>query len=278
MWIMPLWQSNNTFGMKVGDNLETDTHASIGGIAIGADYTWDQMFRLGLTLNIGGGYAEGSGDFAKTTNNMNFWGIGAYAGWAYNNFGLTADVNYTSTYNKIKQEIDSSFRMDDMKADVRSSAISAGLRGEYKFETSALDITPHVGVRFMYLTADEQKMKSGGQTVLKADSTHQNIWTFPIGVQFAKSFDMNNGWYVKPSLDLNVIPAAGDIEAKRDVRFTGVSGTLLTEAQSMDWVSYGGQAGLEFGNDNMKLGVNYNLQLGAHSTNHGVFGTLRYEF
>lgn len=89
---------------------------------------------------------------------------------------------------------------------------------------------------------------------------------------------MDNGWYVKPSLDLSITPAAGDVEARRDVRFTGVSGALTTEAQTMDWVSYGGQAGLEFGNDNVKLGVNYNLQLGAHSTNHGVFGTLRYEF
>ena len=278
LWIMPLWQSNNTFGMNVGDNLEADTYASIGGIAIGADYTWDQMFRLGLTFNIGGGYASGSGDFATTTNNMNFWGIGAYAGLAYNNFGLTADVNYTSSYNKIKQEIYSGLQMGDFKSDVQSSAISVGLRGEYQFETSALDITPHIGVRFMYLTTDDYDMKSGGKTVLKADSSHQSIWTFPIGVQFAKSFDMNNGWYVKPSLDLSIIPAAGDIEAKRDVRFTGVSGTLSPEAQTMDWVSYSGLAGLEFGNDNVKLGLNYNLQLGAHSTNHGLFGTFRYEF
>ena len=97
-------------------------------------------------------------------------------------------------------------------------------------------------------------------------------------MQFAKSFEMDNGWYVKPSLDVVVTPAAGDIENKRDVRFTGVSGSLTADAQIMDWMSYGGQAGLEFGNDNMKLGVNYNLQAGAHSTNHGVFGTFRYEF
>lgn len=279
MWIMPLRQSNSTFDMKAGDALTTDTRASIGGIAIGADYTWDRMFRLGLTFNIGGGYATGSGDFADTKNDMNFWGIGAYAGWAWNNFGLTADVNYTSTFNSISQELHPDFAMNDLKADVRAYAISAGLRGEYTFETAMLDITPHAGVRYTCLSTDDgYDVTSGGQTVLEADRTQQDIWTFPIGVQFAKSFVMDNGWYVKPSLDLSITPAAGDVEARRDVRFTGVSGALTTEAQTMDWVSYGGQAGLEFGNDNVKLGVNYNLQLGAHSTNHGVFGSLRYEF
>uniref|UniRef100_UPI0013ECEF08 hypothetical protein n=1 Tax=Desulfovibrio sp. ZJ369 TaxID=2709793 RepID=UPI0013ECEF08 len=90
--------------------------------------------------------------------------------------------------------------------------------------------------------------------------------------------ETGNGWHFKPSLDLAVIPAAGDIEARSDVRFTGVSGTAELESQTMDYISYMGQAGLEFGNDNVSFGVNYNLQTGVHSTSHGVFGTFRYEF
>ena len=277
MWIMPLWQSNNSFGVTSGE-FEMDSHASIGGIAIGADYTIEQAGRLGLTFNIGGGYAEGSGDLAKTTNNMNFWGVGAYAGWMCDNFGLTADVNYTSTHNNIKQEVDPSFHMQDMESEVMASAISAGLRAEYKFNTEALDIIPHVGVRYIHLTTYGYDVENAGQRVLEANTTRQNIWTFPIGVQFAKSFNLDNGWYVRPSLDLNVTPAAGDIDVKREVRFTGVTASASPETQTMDWITYGGQAGIEFGNDNLKLGVNYSLQAGAHTTNHGVFGTLRYEF
>ncbi len=277
MWVMPMWQSNKSFGMNAG-NFKVDTRARIGGVAIGADYTIEQAIRLGLTFNIGGGHATGSGDFAETTNNMDFWGIGAYAGWTWNNFGLTADVTYTSTSNDIKQEMHPDFRMGDLKSEVRASAISTGIRGEYKIATSALDITPHVGVRYMNLTTNGYDVKSNGLKIQTSESAHQNIWTFPVGVQFAKSFDMNNGWYVKPSLDLSIIPAAGDIEAPNDIRFTGISGATSMETQTMDRVSYGGQVGLEFGNDNMKLGMNYNLQMGAHSTNHGVFGTLRYEF
>ena len=276
MWIMPLYQSSNGFGMKAG-NFDMDFSGGLGGVAIGADYTFDNAIRAGITFNIGGGYAQGSGDLNETTNNMNFWGIGAYAGWAQNNFGVTADVNYTSTYNKLEQDLPASMQMGKLKSDVTAYAISAGLRGEYKIETSALDIIPHVGVRYMSLNTDEYDVKSGG-TLLKGDAINQNIWTFPIGVAFSKQIETGNGWHFKPSLDLAVIPAAGDIDARSDVRFTGTGTKAELDTQTMDYVSYMGQAGLEFGNDTTSMGVNYNIQLGAKSTAHGVFGTFRYEF
>ncbi|WP_206215319.1 autotransporter domain-containing protein [Desulfovibrio sp. ZJ200] len=276
LWIMPLYQSANGWGLE-GGNFNMDYSGGLGGVAIGADYTFENAIRAGITFNIGGGYATGSGDFNETTNDMSFWGIGAYAGWTKNNFGLTADVNYTSTYNKLEQDLPAAMQMDSLKSDVTAWAISAGLRGEYKFETSVLDITPHVGVRYTSLNTDEYDVKSGG-TVLSGDGISQSIWTFPVGVAFSRQIETGNGWHFKPSLDLAVIPAAGDIEARGDVRFTGVTGTAELETQTMDYISYMGQAGLEFGNDNVSFGVNYNLQTGVHSTSHGVFGTFRYEF
>ena len=276
MWIMPLYQSSNGWGLE-GGGFNLDYSGGLGGVAIGADYTFDNAIRAGITFNIGGGYATGSGDFNETTNNMNFWGLGAYLGWAQNNFGVTADVNYTSTYNKLEQDLPAGMRMGKLKSDVTAYAISAGLRGEYKLETQYLDIIPHVGVRYMSLNTDEYDVKSGG-TLLKGDGISQNIWTFPVGVAFSKQIATGNGWHVKPCLDLAVIPASGDIKARSDVRFTGVNGTAELDTQTMDYISYMGQAGLEFGNDNVSFGVNYNVQAGAHSTAHGVFGTFRYEF
>ena len=132
-------------------------------------------------------------------------------------------------------------------------------------------------MRYTSLNTDEYDVKSGG-TVLKGDAINQNIWTFPVGVAFSKEIETGNGWHFKPSLDLAVIPAAGDIKARGDVRFTGVNGSAEVETQTMDYITYMGQAGLEFGNDTVSLGVNYNLQAGANTTAHGVFGTFRYEF
>ena len=278
LWIAPLWQSQHGWGLDAG-NMDYGFNGNLGGVSLGADYTFENAIRAGITFNIGGGYAESSGgDLSSTDNRMNFWGLGAYAGWNYENFGVMADVSYTSTWNDLKQDVDSRMGMGDLEADVQATAISAGLRAEYLLQTSAMDIIPHIGVRYMSLNTWGYDVDTHGGTVLEGDSLHQDIWTFPIGVTFSKDFALDSGWNFKPSLDFTVIPAAGDIKAKHDVHFTGLPGTYEVETQMMDYLTWQGGVGLELANDNMSIGVNYTLQAGQHTTGHGVFGSFRYEF
>ena len=278
LWIAPLWQSQHGWGMDA-DSMDYGFNGNLGGVSLGADYTFENAIRAGITFNIGGGYAESSGgDLSSTDNRMNFWGLGAYAGWNYENFGLMADVSYTSTWNDLKQDVDSRMGMGDLEADVQATAISAGLRAEYLLQTSAMDIIPHIGVRYMSLNTWGYDVDTHGGTVLEGDSLHQDIWTFPIGVTFTKDFALDSGWNFKPSLDFSVLPAAGDIKAKHDVHFTGLPGTYEVETQMMDYLTWQGGVGLELANDNMSIGVNYTLQAGQHTTGHGVFGSFRYEF
>ena len=279
LWIAPLWQSQHGWGLDAG-NMDYGFNGNLGGVSLGADYTFENAIRAGITFNIGGGYAESSGgDLSSTENRMNFWGPGAYAGWNYENFGVMADVSYTSTWNQLKQDLDSRLGMGNkLEADVQASAISAGLRAEYLLQTSAMDIIPHIGVRYMSLNTWGYDVDTHGGTVLEGDSLHQDIWTFPIGVTFSKDIALDSGWNFKPSLDFTVIPAAGDIKAKHDVHFTGLPGTYEVETQMMDYLTWQGGVGLELANDNMSIGVNYTLQAGQHTTGHGVFGSFRYEF
>ena len=278
LWIAPLWQSQHGWGMEA-DNMDYGFNGNLGGVSLGADYTFENAIRAGITFNIGGGYAESSGgDLSSTENRMNFWGLGAYAGWNYENFGLMADVSYTSTWNDLKQDVDGRMGMGDLEADVQATAISAGLRAEYLLQTSVMDIIPHIGVRYMSLNTWGFDAESNGGTVLEGDGFHQDIWTFPIGVTFSKDIALDNGFTFKPSVAFSVIPAAGDIKAKQDVAFTGLPGTYEVETQMMDYLTWQGGVGLELGNDTMSFGVNYTLQAGQHTTSHGVFGSFRYEF
>lgn len=278
LWIAPLWQNQHGWGMEAG-NLDYGFNGNLGGVSLGADYTFENAIRAGITFNIGGGYAESSGgDLNSTENRMTFWGLGAYAGWNYENFGLMADVSYTSTWNDLEQDMDGRMGMGDLEADVQATAISAGLRAEYKLETSVLDIIPHIGVRYMSLNTWGYDVETNGGTVLEGDGFHQDIWTFPIGVTFSKDFTLDSGWFFKPSVDFSVIPAAGDIKAKQDVAFTGLPGTYEVETQMMDYLTWQGGVGIQMGNDNLSFGVNYTLQAGQNTTGHGVFGSFRYEF
>ena len=278
LWIAPLWQNQHGWGMEAG-NLDYGFNGNLGGVSLGADYTFENAIRAGITFNIGGGYAESSGgDLNSTENRMTFWGLGAYAGWNYENFGLMADVSYTSTWNDLEQDMDGRMGMGDLEADVQATAISAGLRAEYKLETSVLDIIPHIGVRYMSLNTWGYDVDTNGGTVVEGDGFHQDIWTFPIGVTFSKDFTLDSGWFFKPSVDFSVIPAAGDIKAKQDVAFTGLPGTYEVETQMMDYLTWQGGVGIQMGNDNLSFGVNYTLQAGQNTTGHGVFGSFRYEF
>ena len=276
LWIAPLWSNQTGFGMEAG-NLDYGYNANIGGISLGADYTWANNIRAGLMFNVGGGFAQSSGDLAETTNSMTFWGVGAYGGWEYENFAVMADVSYTSTWNSVNQDVDSRMKMSDLETDIQASAISAGLRFEYKLETQYLDLIPHVGARYMSINTWGYDVDNNEGTVLEGDGFQQNIWTFPVGITFSKELEMNSDWYFKPSVDFTVIPAAGDIKAKQDVRFGNLPSTEM-ETQMMDYFTWQGGVGLEFGNDNMSVGVNYTLQAGQNSTGHGVFGMFRYEF
>ena len=278
LWIAPLWQSQHGWGMEAG-NLDYGFNGNLGGVSLGADYTFENAIRAGITFNIGGGYAETSGgDLNSTENRMTFWGLGAYAGWNYENFGLMADVSYTSTWNQLEQDLDPGMGMGDLEADVQATAISAGLRAEYKLETSVLDIIPHVGVRYMSLNTWGYDVDANGGTVMEGDGFHQDIWTFPVGVTFSKDITLDSGWFFKPSVDFSVIPAAGDIKAKEDVRFTGAPAVAEMETQMMDYLTWQGGVGVQLGNDNLSFGVNYTLQAGQNTTGHGVFGNFRYEF
>jgi hypothetical protein len=275
LWIMPMYQSQSAWGMEAG-NYDVDWKSDLGGITLGGDFTTDSRLRLGVNFGIGGGYLTASGDnVGDSTNRFTFWSVGAYGGWSTDNVGILADVAFTSTYNDVELETP----LGNLKSDVQGYAVGGGVRGEYKFATDALDVIPHIGVRFMYLATDSYDGEIYGEKVLKGDGLDQNIWTFPIGVTFSKMIGTGDSWYVKPNLDLAVVPAAGDVKARSTTRFTNVSGTKETmDTQVVDYVSYQGMLGLDFGNDNVKFGLNYGLQLSEHTAAHGLFGKIRYEF
>jgi hypothetical protein len=278
LWVMPTYQNQQGFGLESG-NFDTGYKSNAAGVILGADYTFNDMFRVGAQFNVGGGYAESTGDFNSTNNRFKYWGLGLYAGYQYENIGVTADFGYSKNHNEMEQNLPDGMQMANLKADAQSDTITAGLRGEYKFATEAMDIVPHLGVRMTNTHLGSFDVKSDKHTIFKADDVNATVWTFPVGVTLSKDIETGNGWTIKPSLDLAVIPAAGDIEAKQDINVVGVSGTAQLESSIMDAISYQGSLGLSAKNDNgVSVGINYTVQAGAHTTDQGVQATLRYDF
>jgi hypothetical protein len=277
LWISPLYQSQHAWGMEAG-NFDIGWGGGLGGLAMGADYTFDSMFRAGVNFSIGGGYLKSTGDLSDTTNRFNFWGVGAYGGWFGDNFALMADVNFTSTFNDIEQDVASEMEMANLKSDIQGYAVSAGVRGEYKIKTKDIDITPHVDAQFMYFTTDTFEVMSKGTTILRGTNVDNYVWSFPVGITVSKEIPMDNGWYVKPSLDFTVIPSIGDIYAKSVVRFMGMRSQAYMNTRFMDYVTYQGSMGIAFGNENITFGLNYVVQMSGHMMSQGVYAVFCYEF
>ncbi len=277
LWLLPMYQSNVAYGMESG-GFETGYNSDFGGLALGADYTFNNIFRMGVSLQLGSGYSTSNGDLSETTNNFTSWGLSLYGGMQKNNFAIMGDVGYTSVYNSVEQDIPSSMGMGNLENDINSSAWTVGLRAEYKWETSAMDIIPHVGVRYINVQTSEYDVQSYEGTLFSVDGDNQSVWTFPVGVTFSKDIVGDSGWTFTPQLDLGFIAAAGDMEATSNISIPGIGGGAELTTKNVDGFAFDGGVGFEVSNENVVLGLNYSVQVSEHTTGQMVYGTLRYEF
>lgn len=278
LWAMPLYQNTKAKGLKAG-NFETGFDSQLYGMAIGADYTLPNNIRLGATFNVGAGDADSTGNFNKTENDFDFVGIGLYAGWAMNNFGLSADLGYTWSNNDVTQNLPSTMRMAQLKSDVDSSALTLGLRGEYKYNVgNNFNIMPHLGLRYTHLSTDSYNVKSAGNTVFHAGSENMDVFSIPVGVAFSKDFNTSNGWLVKPQIDLGATFNVGDVDAMSHVSIPGVNASADLKSRVMDRTTFDASLGLSTEKGSVSFGLAYDFRVGSDTTSHGVNAMLRYKF
>ncbi len=279
LWLMPLYEWSTVSGMK-SDGFASDYKTGLGGMAVGADYTFNNKYRLGLAFNVGAGHTQSSGDFFDGTNSFDFWGLSLYAGYRHENLSLSADIGYSGISNQVNQDTMTTLGASRVSADISSQVWTFGLNAEYVFKTEFMDIVPHVGARLMSVTTNAHDLESSGQTMYEVESTTQNVWYFPVGVTLSKDIATESGWTFTPKVDLGFIAAAGDLNAKTKASMPGVATSMDIEMQNVDGFAFNGGLGIDLANaDNgISLGLNYNLQASEHETGHMIFATFRYEF
>ena len=249
LWINALYGAEHARNLGAG-SLDGGYNADFGGIVFGGDYAFGD-FRVGMALNAGSGTARSRGDFNATKNDFDFWGMNLYGSWSRDQFNIVGDLGYSANKNEVKQDLPTTMQLGQLRADVDTGVLTAGLRGEYRFETDWADVTPHVGVRYYNLRTDGFTSRIDDHDVFRVGRDTQEIWTFPIGVSFSRDFETSSGWKVKPRADLSVAPAAGDLKAKAKARVPGVAASDTIKARMMDSVSFDGTLGLEVQKDNI---------------------------
>ncbi len=276
LWAMPLYSSSIASGFKAG-NFETGYTTDFAGLTLGGDVTLDNFMRFGVAFNVGGGATTSSGDFNETSNDFDFWGISLYGGVQKHNFSLMLDVGYSVINNELQQKMPASMSMADLTGSVHSSAWTAGLRLEYLWKTPYLDIAPYVGVRYTALNTSRYDVESNGK-VYDVAAANQSIVTIPAGISLSKEITTDSGWLFKPRVNLGMVWASGDLDARTNVTIPSVMGGTDLHLRTMDEFSFSGGVGLEAKKGDFSLGVNYNTLISEHKTDHMVFGFVRYEF
>ena len=276
LWINALYGAEHARNLSAG-SLDGGYNADFGGIVFGGDYAFGD-FRVGMALNAGSGTARSRGDFNATKNDFDFWGMNLYGSWSRDQFNIVGDLGYSANKNEVKQDLPTTMQLGQLRADVDTGVLTAGLRGEYRFETDWADVTPHVGVRYYNLRTDGFTSRIDDHDVFRVGRDTQEIWTFPIGVSFSRDFETSSGWKVKPRADLSVAPAAGDLKAKAKARVPGVAASDTIKARMMDSVSFDGTLGLEVQKDNISFGLDYGIRASEHKAGHGVNVSFTYKF
>ena len=277
-WAAPMYGNLYTSGMAASGQ---SVRGQFGGLALGADVEAGQFlggkFRIGASINGGGGQSETSGTATSAQNDYDFGGLNFYAGWNNGALNLMASVGYAFGNHEVEMGLPASLGMSSAKADVDTAAFTADLRAEYQLKTVWLDVLPHVGVRYTALRTDAHDLKSGGEVLNSVERDTQNIVQFPIGVTLSRDFDLA-GWALKPAVDLSFIPAAGDKEARTSVNFSGIDAVDSFDSRIMDSTSWAATVGVQAEKGAFSLGLNYGVQASSHETDQNVQLKLGWKF
>lgn len=251
-------------GVSYGVDVDTT------GVAFGGDFEFTPQLRAGVLFNIGSGDAKGKGQASTASSDFDFYGLSVYAGYNVDRFAVVADVSYTKIDNEVKAFITD----ETIKADSSATNMSLGVNAQYTFDFNQMAVTPHMGLRYSMIEADDYSITDAGSF----SSDKMNVFSIPVGVTIAQAYASDN-WIVTPYADFTVTGNFGDNSYKGSFKWANVANlTTDTDTEVMDNFSYGLTLGIngETGNLGMSAGLNYTSS--SNTDNLGFSASCRYLF
>ena len=267
VWLTPMYKSMDADGFNAeGVSYGSDVDAA--GVAFGAD-TVNGNMRFGAVFNIGSGDAEGKGQGNGLKDEFDYYGIGIYSAMGFGNLALVGDASLTVISHDVEGL--------GLRGKADTTAVTMGLTGQYTVSTPMVDVTPHLGARFIRLNTDSYDLVGADGAIATTDFDVQNVFSVPLGVTLSKGFT-TGGWTLAPSADLTITFNGGDTEVKSNTKFTGITENVALNTEVLDEVTYGLTLGLgaQYGAFGTSFGINYT---GSENTDSlGVNAQARYMF
>ena len=265
VWLTPMYKSVDSDGFNA-EGASYGADVDLSGVAFGTD-TVNGNMRFGAVFNIGSGDAEGKGNGNGLKDEFDYHGFGIYSAMGFGNFALVGDASMTV----ISHEVEGL----GLRGKADTTAVTMGVTGQYTVATPVVDVTPHLGARFIRLNTDNYDLISANGVEATTDFDVQNVFSVPLGVTLSKGF-VTGGWTLAPSADLTIAFNSGDTEAKSNTFIAGKNIGLNTEV--LDEVTYGLTLGLgaQYGAFGTSFGINYTGS--SNTDSFGVNAQARYMF
>ena len=267
VWLAPMYKSVDADGFNA-EGASYGSDVDLGGVAFGAD-TVNGNMRFGAVFNIGSGDADGKGQGNGLKDEFDYYGFGIYSAMGFGNLALVGDASLSVISHDVEGL--------GLRGKADTTAVTMGLTGQYTVATPAVDVTPHLGARFIRLNTDSYDLVGADGAIATTDFDVQNVFSVPLGVTLSKAF-VAGGWSLAPSADLTVAFNTGDTEAKSTTTFSGIAHGINLNTEVLDEVQYGVTLGLgaQYGAFGTSFGINYT---GSENTDSfGVNAQCRYMF
>ena len=268
VWLTPMYKSVDSDGFNA-EGVSYGSDVDLAGVAFGTD-TVNGNMRFGAVFNIGSGDAEGKGQGNGLKDEFDYYGFGIYSAMGFGNFALVGDASMTVISHDVEGF--------GLKGKADTTAVTMGVTGQYTFATPMVDVTPHLGARFIRLNTDSYDLTSADGVLATTDFDVQNVFSVPVGVTLSKAF-VAGGWSLAPSADLTIAFNTGDTDAKSNTQFNSSKPmSVATNTEVLDEVTYGLTLGLgaQYGAFGTSFGINYTGSSNTDSL--GVNAQARYMF
>ena len=272
LWLAPVYKTSDSDGFDA-QGVDYGVNVDLYGVALGADYTLANGISFGAMFNVGSGEVDGEGAASPVTNDFDYYGFGAYAGYTMGQFSVVGDISYTVADN----EIEASTSVDHIGATMDSTNLSLGVTGKYELSFNGVNVTPHVGLRYSNIDLDDYTI-DGNDVIASADSDKLNLFSIPVGVTIAKEFK-GESWTVAPSFDLTLTGQFGDDELDGSVSWAGVSNlTTDTTTEVFDNFTYGATLGVAAKTGSFSAGIGLGYQGSSNTDEFSATANARFVF
>ena len=270
-WVQPIGSRMKTDDLSMGVasyGYSLDAYGLMGGYDI---HRGDWTFGLAASYQSGDADSEGTVLPVSTqlkSKAAHLWGAKSY--------GETYVIG-TFSYIQTDGETQATIQNQSLSADVKATALSAGIRAERNFDFGDMIFTPHVGARITSVDLDNYTIDLGKQKLFTVNEDKAMIYEVPVGVAIKTPSFMFQNFTVQPYADVTLRGRFGDTESSYTLK-----GSKTTD--NIDYAVAGDFVGdLKLGYmstyKNLNLGMSYSLSAGdAGRQNHALEATMRVDF